>query len=81
MALLPAFGYNPPAPMNTAKTRLASTETQKIKAGLEQCIRTLDHNRHLLGEAELQMRQQLVQLHSEIEKLDIDSRPPFAQDN
>jgi hypothetical protein len=65
--------------MNTAKTGLASSETQKIKAGLEQCIRTLDNNRHLLGETELQMRQQLVQLHSEIEKLDIDSRPPFAE--
>lgn len=67
--------------MNPAKTRLASTETQKIKAGLEQAIRTLDENRHLLGDLELQLRQRLVQLHSEVEGLDIDSRPPFVAED
>lgn len=67
--------------MNIEKTRLAPAETRKIKAGLEQCIRTLDHNRPVLVEAELHLRQQLVELHSEIERIDIDSRHPFVKEN
>ncbi len=64
--------------MKTAKTALSPTEVEKIKTGLEQCIRTLDHSRHSLGDTELRLRQQLVQLHAEVEKIDIDSRHPFA---
>ena len=64
--------------MNAAKTSLSPTEAEKIKAGLEQCILTLDHSRHALGDTELCLRKQLVQLHAEIEKIDIDSRHPFA---
>jgi len=64
--------------MNAAKTGLSPTEAEIIKAGLEQCIQTLDHSSHALGEAELHLRKQLVQLHAEVEKIYIDSRHPFA---
>ena len=64
--------------MNAAKTGLSPTEAEKIKAGLAQCIRTLDHSRHALGDTELRLRKQLVQLHAEVEKIDIDSRHPFV---
>lgn len=64
--------------MNAAKTGLSPKEAEKIKAGLEQCILTLDHSRHAPGDTELRLRKQLVQLHAEIEKMYIDSRHPFA---
>jgi hypothetical protein len=67
--------------MNAAKTDLSPTEAEKIKAGLKQCILTLDHSSHALGDAELRLRKQLVQLHAEIEKIAIDSQHPFAPES
>ena len=64
--------------MNAAMTGLSPTEAEKIKAWLAQCILTLDHSHRTLGDTELRLRKQLVQLHAEIEKIDIDSRHPFA---
>ena len=63
--------------MSTKETALSYTDTQKISAGLEQAILTLDRNRDRLGETERHLREQLVKLHSEIEKLALDSRHPF----
>ena len=63
--------------MSTKETALSYADTQKIRAGLEQAILTLDRNRDKLGETELHLREQLVKLHSEIEKLALDSRHPF----
>lgn len=65
--------------MSTKETALSYTDTQRIRAGLEQAILTLDHNRDRLGEAERHLREQLVKLHSQIEKLALDSRHPFAE--
>jgi|GEM_PF-2652331 len=64
--------------MSTKETALSYTDTQKIRAGLEQAILTLDRNRDKLGKTERHLREQLVKLHSEIEKLALDSRHPFA---
>lgn len=69
-------GYSVPV-MSTKETALSYADTQKIRAGLEQAIITLDQNREKLGENERHLREQLVQLHSEIEKLALDSRHPF----
>lgn len=69
-------GYSIPV-MSTKETALSYADTQKIRAGLEQAIITLDQNREKLGENERHLREQLVQLHSEIEKLALDSRHPF----
>jgi chaperonin cofactor prefoldin len=63
--------------MSTKETALSYADTQKIRAGLEQAIITLDENREKLGENERHLREQLVKLHSEIEKLALDSRHPF----
>lgn len=63
--------------MSTKETALSYADTQRIRAGLEQAIITLDENRAKLGEKERQLREQLVQLHSEIEKIALDSRHPF----
>lgn len=76
MAYPPTNGYIPPI-MSTKETALSYADTQKIRAGLEQAIITLDQNRDRLGENERHLREQLVQLHSEIEKLALDSRHPF----
>jgi len=65
--------------MSTKETALSYADTQKIRAGLEQAIITLDQNREKLGENERHLREQLVKLHSEIEKLALDSRHPFAE--
>lgn len=65
--------------MENVKPGLPPSETQKIRLGLEQCIKTLDNNRHLLGDVELRMRRQLVQVHAQIEKIDIDSQHPFTK--
>ncbi len=67
--------------MNTSRTGLMPNEAEQIRAGLAQCILTLDHSSQPLGETELHLRRQLVKLHAEIEKIDIDSRHPFAQGN
>ena len=64
--------------MSTKETALSYADTQKIRAGLEQAILTLDQNREKLGENERQLREQLVKLHSHIEKLALDSRHPVA---
>jgi len=73
-----ASGYIP-TPMSPKESALSYADTQKIRAGLEQAILTLDQNRAKLGDTELHLREQLVKLHSEIEKLALDSRHPFAQ--
>jgi hypothetical protein len=65
--------------MSTKETALSYSDTQRIRAGLEQAILTLDRNRDKLGENERLMREQLVQLHSVIEKLALDSQHPFGE--
>jgi hypothetical protein len=65
--------------MSTKETALSYADTQKIRTGLEQAILTLDRNRDKLGETERHLREQLVKLHSEIEKLALDSRHPFGE--
>lgn len=64
--------------MSTKESALSYADTQKIRAGLEQAILTLDRNRDKLGENERHLREELVKLHSEIEKLALDSRHPFG---
>lgn len=64
--------------MNASRTGLLPNETEQIRSGLAQCILTLDRSTQPLGETELRLRRQLVKLHAEIEKIDIDSRHPFA---
>jgi len=66
-----------PDRMSTKVTALSYADTQKIRAGLEQAIITLDLNRDKLGDHERHLREELVKLHSEIEKLALDSRHPF----
>ncbi len=70
--------HSPRSTMNPSPTGLLPKEAEQIRAGLAQCILTLDHSSQPLGDTELRLRRQLVKLHAEIEKIDIDSRHPFA---
>jgi hypothetical protein len=64
-------------PINTSS--LTQTEIQTIRSGIEQCIVILDQSKGEKRERELALRAKLVELHAEVERLDLDSSPPFTR--